>query len=108
MDLNIFQKLKEVYDAVRKAAWYLLPISGIIYFVKWVFFEWLPSRAKQMLQWVIGQIPQVDITPSSVGISWDRVNQWVPVNEALAYGAMFITLAGMITLVKWVKKLLPF
>ena len=108
MDLNIFEKLKEIYNGIRKGIWWLVPISGFFFFVKWFWFTWLPARAKQLIAWVLNGIPAANIDTATVNIAWDRVNQWVPLNEALALGAIYLTLAGMLTLIKWTRKRLPF
>ena len=108
MDLNIFEKLKEIYEGIRKAVWYLVPLGGLFVFLRWFFFEWIPARAKQFLGWLVDQLPVVEVDPSTVAIAWERVNQWVPLNEALSYGAIYIGLAGSLAIVKWVRKLLPF
>lgn len=106
MDLNIFEKLKEIYNGIRKAAWALVPVAGVFFFVKWLFLTWLPARLKQTMEWVQGFLPDTDIDAAAVGVAWDRINQWVPANEILQYGGMFIVLAGMITMLKWLKRLI--
>lgn len=104
---DIFKKLQEVFSGIRKIAWAFVPGAGLFLFIRWLLVEWLPARAKQWIAWLLEKIPAVDVDPATVNIAWDRVNQWVPLNEALFYGALYVSLAGMVAMMRFVRKLLP-
>lgn len=105
---STFEKCKEIFEAVRKLSWFAVPVLGPFIFVTWWLIEYLPARALQLLDWLARQIPSVNLNLASVGLDWSRVNQWVPLNEALTFGTIWVTLAGSLLLLKLVKKLLPF
>jgi hypothetical protein len=98
---------KDLFRACRAAVWFLLPMSALMGLGKWLLQDYFPARAKDLLGWLIPQIPAVNISPSSVSIAWDRINQWVPMSEIVNYSVALITLAGSIAILKAVKKLLP-
>jgi hypothetical protein len=104
MDLNIFEKLREIYEGIRKIAWKVVSIAGLVWWAKWFLFTWLPARAKQFVEWVISLLPELNIDVASVNLPWDRINQWVPVNETIGYASIYITLACSIAFLKWIKK----
>ncbi len=107
MDLNIFRKLKEIYEGIRRVAWMLFPAIGLFFFLRWLFMTWLPARAKQWIAWLLEQIPETTVDPAAIGLGWDRVNQFVPLNETLALGAVYVGLAGMVVVMRFVRSLLP-
>jgi hypothetical protein len=108
MDLNIFEKLREIYNAARNIAWQVLGIAGLMLWAVWAAFTWLPARAVQLIDWVKTKLLTVNVDLNSVPIDWARINQFIPVNEIVVFGATYLALAGAVTLVKWVRKLLPF
>jgi hypothetical protein len=101
---DIFEKLKEVYEASRKIAWKVVALASAIWYFKWFLFTWLPARSKQFVEWVIQQLPNVGINLGSVGIPWDRVNQFLPVNETIGFIIIYVKLACAIAFLKWIKK----
>jgi len=107
-DFSLFEKAKEIYNAVRKVAWFAVPVIGPFIFLVWWLMEYLPARALQVLDWLANQIPKTTLNLSSVGVDWSRINQWIPLNEALTMGTVYITVAGSLLILKLVKKLLPF
>lgn len=107
-DFGLFEKTKEIYEACRRYVWYAVPIVGFFAFVKWFLFEWLPSRAWDVLEKVQAMLPKTIVDFADVDIDWSRINQWVPVSEAVAYGTAYITLGMFLVMLRWLKKLLPF
>ncbi|RYD50365.1 MAG: hypothetical protein EOP83_24045 [Verrucomicrobiaceae bacterium] len=101
---KLFKKSEEVYEAARKIAWKVVAIASYVWFAKWFLFTWLPERAKQFVAWVIGMLPNVGINLTGVSIPWDRINQWVPVNEIIGFLIVYVKLACAIAFLKWVKK----
>lgn len=104
MDLNIFEKLKEIYEGIRRKAWQLVAVAGTVWWAKWFLFTWLPARAKQFVEWVINLLPQINIDVRAVNIDWDRINQFTPLNESIAFASIYITLAAAVAFLKWIKK----
>lgn len=103
----IKEKLVEVYEAVRKNAWYAIPGLGWIYSIHWVLVEWLPARALQVMDDVQAKLPALDVNLGGVNIAWERINQWVPLNEAMVWGGIYISLAMSLAALRWVRKFLP-
>lgn len=103
----MYEKLKEIYAGIRKAALFLVPIAGVFELFKWFFNVYIPSRAKQVVDWVFAQIPAENLNISGIGLDWARINQWVPLTEAISYGAKFLVVAGTIVFVKWMGKMAP-
>lgn len=107
-DFGIFEKLKEIFEGVRRNAWQLVPLAGAITFLHWLFTEWLPGRAVAVMDEIQGLIPEVNVDLSVVAIGWSRVNQWVPLNEAVLYSGIFLSIASAMIVLRWVKKFIPF
>jgi hypothetical protein len=103
----MYEKLKEIFAGIRKVALYGLPVAGVFELFKWFFNVYIPSRAQQVLDWLFGLIPQENLNISGVGLDWARINQWIPVTEAVQYGAKFLVVAGGIVFLKWLGKLAP-
>jgi hypothetical protein len=104
----MYEKLKEIFAACRKAALFLIPAAGIFELTKWFFNDYIPSRAKQLFEWLLSFIPTESLSLSPVSVDWSRINQWFPVNESISYGAKFIACAGAIAFIKWMGKMMPF
>lgn len=106
-DFGIFEKAKEIYNALWKLSWFTVPIVGLITFVSWLLTDYLPARALQMLETLRALVPNVSLNIASVGIDWPRINQWVPVNEAFTFGAVYLGLAGALIFFKLLRKMIP-
>lgn len=103
----IKEKLAEVYEAVRKNAWYAIPGLGWIYAIQWILVEWLPARALQIMGDIQAKIPALNVDISGVSVAWSKVNMWVPLNEALVWGGIYISLSMALAAIRWVRKFLP-
>ena len=105
---NIKEKLKEIYEALRKKAWWLMVIGGVYKFIIWLIEVWFPARANTTMDWLLQYIDTTTLDLASANVAWARINQWVPVSEMMTMFVSYCTLAGMVAFTKWVKKLLPF
>lgn len=103
-----FEKLREIFEGIRKGAWFLVPIVGFFVWLQWILLDWLPARAIAVMDDIQARLPEIEIDVSAVNIAWGRVNQWVPLNEAVLWGSMFLTLALLLVVARFVKKMIFF
>jgi hypothetical protein len=105
---STLEKLKEVFNALRQGVWYLVPILGFFHFVHWILTTWLPARALEVLDRVQALIPEYNVDFSAVGIAWERINQWFPLSEFVAFSTAYLGLAALLTFLRWMRLCLPF
>lgn len=106
-DFGLFEKAKEIYSAVRKLAWSAVSVTGGLLFAAWHLVDYVADRAVSLIEWISKFFPEVTVNMGSVGLDWSRINQFVPVNEAITYLTIWMGLAGAMVFLRMMKKVMP-